>query len=79
MWSLRYVHEDHVAGLLGYLEWCKRNKHHIRLLVEPGIYEHLKHQMKLALNDDPDTVYDIEYIPLRFYQSIVLGKRKKCS
>lgn len=74
---ITHMHEDHIVGLLAYLEWCKTHNHKIRLLIEPGIYEHVKNQLKQVLDADLDAVYNIEYIPLKFYQRLSLGEGDK--
>ncbi|MDP2940095.1 MAG: MBL fold metallo-hydrolase [Candidatus Omnitrophota bacterium] len=69
-----HMHEDHVAGALAYLQWCKDNDHPINLIIEPGIYELFKEQAKQILNTDLNKVYDISAILLKFYEKITLGE-----
>jgi len=71
---ITHLHEDHVAGLLAYLEWCKINSHTINLMMEPGLYELLKEQLYQVLNANLEDVYDIEFTPLVFYKDVQLGK-----
>ena len=74
---ITHMHEDHCAGILKYFQWCKEHGHPIRLVMEPGIYALLKEQMKTILNDELEKVYSIEYIPLRFYRGLCLGKGRE--
>ncbi|MDD5655095.1 MAG: 6-phosphofructokinase, partial [Candidatus Omnitrophica bacterium] len=71
---MTHVHEDHVAGALGYFRWCKENDQPIRLIAEPGIYKLFKEQAKQILDGELDGIYDLELIPLKFYsEPVILG------
>ncbi len=72
--AITHMHEDHVAGALQYFHWCKSIGHPIRLIIEPGIYELFKEQAKQILNNDLESVYDVELVPIKFYAAIELGK-----
>lgn len=70
---ITHMHEDHIAGLLSYMEWCKRNGHPIRILAEPGIYELFKEQAEQILNREIEQIYPLDFSPLAFYKDVILG------
>ncbi len=73
---ITHMHEDHVGGALAYFHWAREWKQPIRLLVEPGIYEYFKIQMKMILGKELEEEYPIEILPLHFYKTTTVGENE---
>ncbi|MBV9079902.1 MAG: MBL fold metallo-hydrolase, partial [Elusimicrobia bacterium] len=74
---LTHMHEDHVAGALAVFKWLKDANQPVRLIMEPGLYEHFHAQASAILGADLESIYSIERVPLRLDRPLELGRNAR--